>query len=192
MDFLKQALLVILGGIFGIISTIVVNKYFTSNDIEQKKRQVWPWKYTASEPAVYFPREINDSERDEISIHYQLAPKLYGTELVLVLRSTKVVNGKDFSVTISNKHANGVFYEIETVKFNNELPKLWHKILIPLQFLGPGANTVRLKNASPKYTHRWMFWDYASLSTKGGIKIWEIGQEDASYKEFHDLRFGFP
>jgi len=63
---------------------------------------------------------------------------------------------------------------------------------VPLSSVGPGANTLQLKNASPPFTNHWLFWDYLSLRARDDTIIWDIGKENGSWKEFHDLRFGFP
>ncbi|RLG26620.1 hypothetical protein DRN85_02495 [Methanosarcinales archaeon] len=63
---------------------------------------------------------------------------------------------------------------------------------MPLSSVGPGANTLQLKNASPPFTNHWLFWDYLSLRARDDTIIWDIGKENGSWKEFHDLRFGFP
>lgn len=198
-ELFNDIILLVIGTFLGVVATVVVRKILGGPDPKadaMKVRQTkigWPWQYTADEPPYLFPREINDSKRNEIFIHFQIPLEYYNYKenLILTLYGSEL-HGDDFSIAISAKHANGNFVGLGTVKFDNQSKGLKKNIVVPLNLVGPGANTFHLKNASPPFKDRWLFWDYLSLMTNDNNVIWEIGKENGSWKEFHDLRFGFP
>jgi len=197
-ELLKNIILLIIGTLLGIVGTVVASIIARNFSVipdpkadAMKVRQTkigWPWQYTADEPPYLFPREINDGEKNEIFIHFQIPLECYKKNLILTLYGSKL-HGDNFSVAISAKHANGNFVGLGTVKFDKQSKGLKKKTVVPLNLVGPGANTFHLKNASPPFTNRWLFWDYLSLMTNDNNVIWEIGKENGSWKEFHDLRF---
>lgn len=196
-ELLKDIIVLVIGTFLGAISTIVVHKILGRPDPKAEAMKVrqtkigWPWQYTVNELPYLFPREINDGERNEIFIHFQIPLEYYNEDLTLFLYASEL-HGDDFSINILTKHANGNFVSLGTVKFDKQREDLKRRINVPLPSIGPGANTLRLKNASPTYSNRWLFWDHLSLRTKEGDVIWEIGKEKGGKKQFHDLRYRFP
>lgn len=172
-ELFKDIILLVIGTFLGIVGTVVarvvVRKILGSSDpkvdaMKNKQKSGWPWEYTVNEEAYLFPREINDGERNEIFIHFQIPLGYYKEDLILTLCGSEL-HGNDFSVAISVKHANGNFVSLGTIKFDKQSKGLKKKIAVPLSSVGPGANTFHLKNASPPFTNRWLFWDYLSLKT---------------------------
>lgn len=199
-ELLKNIIILVIGTLLGIVGTVVASVITgrivgrpdpKADAMKNKQKSGWPWEYTVKEEAYLFPREINDGERNEIFIHFQIPLEYYKEDLILTLYGSEL-HGDVFSVAISAKHANGNFVSLETVKFDKQSKDLKREIAVPLSSVGPGANTFQLKNASPPFTNRWLFWDYLSLRTRDDTIIWEIGKENGNWKEFHDLRFGFP
>ena len=189
----------IIGAILGTSGTIVAQVVSVTivghpdpQKVEMERRQKWPWRYTISEPYYLFPREINDGERDEIAIYFHLRDDHYsGKDLILRLYSSDF-HGVDFAVSIAAKHANGNPVNLGSITFDKQGNPLERSVHVPFDSVGPGANTFRLKNASPRHTQRWLSWDYLTLRSTDDELIWEIGKKDGSSKEFHDLRFRFP
>lgn len=192
-DLRHGIILLIIGFVLGICGQTIAHVIFEKDPevVKMEQRQKWPWQYTAGEPSNLFPREINDYERNEIYIFFQIPLEKYSDDLILFLNGCEI-HGNDFLVNLSVKHANGNFVNVGTVKFDKQSEGLKRMITIPVDKVGPGANTFQLKSESQPYDNQWLFWDDLSLMTKDGYVIWEIGIKDNSKNEFHDLRFTYP